>query len=248
MIKEPVNVYFVVSGKYHDIDFARLALLKLLAEHDQIRTTVAPDYTDTDAIAASDFLISFTVDVAPTPEQTKVLQDYVSGGKKWLALHGTNSILAFREDGLVDAPDDAPEFMELLGSQFVAHPPIGPFKVEVVDDTNPLSQGMTDFEIVDELYLSKTTADIEILMQTRFGGEATGFVESQWPEDTIVPITYLRKYGKGEIFYCTLGHSRSHYDLPEFAPFYTHPERCSWNYPIYYEILRRSIKWALGTL
>ncbi|MEM1020979.1 MAG: ThuA domain-containing protein, partial [Pseudomonadota bacterium] len=45
MIKEPVNVYFVVSGKYHDIDFARLELLKLLAEHDQIRTTVAPDYT-----------------------------------------------------------------------------------------------------------------------------------------------------------------------------------------------------------
>lgn len=247
MIKEPITCYFVASGKYHDIDFARLELLKLLAEHDNIRTTVAPDYSDIDAICASDFLMTYTCDVVATPEQTARLKDYVAGGGKWLALHGTNSILRFLEDGRVDAPNEAPEFMELVGTQFVAHPPIGPFKVEVVDDSHALTEGMTDFEVIDELYLSRTDAEIHTLMQTRFTGEATGFVEDKW-EDAVVPITYLRDVGDGQVFYCTLGHCRGHYDVTVMTPFYPHTERCAWNYPIYYELLRRSIKWAMGIL
>lgn len=247
MIKKPITCYFVASGKYHDIDFARLELLKLLAEHDNIRTTVAPDYSDIDAICASDFLMTYTCDVVATPEQTARLKDYIAAGGKWLALHGTNSILRFLEDGRVDAPNEAPEFMELLGTQFVAHPPIGPFKVEVVDDTHALTQGMTDFEVIDELYLSRTDADIKTLMQTRFTGDATGFVEDKW-EDAAVPITYLRDVGEGQVFYCTLGHCRGHYDVTVMTPFYPHTERCAWNYPIYYELLRRSIKWAMGIL
>ena len=39
-----VDVYLVAAGKYHDIDFARLELLKLLAEHEQIRVTAVSDY------------------------------------------------------------------------------------------------------------------------------------------------------------------------------------------------------------
>lgn len=247
MIKTPMTCYFIAAGKYHDIDFARLELLKLLAEHDNIRTTVAADYSDIDAICASDFLMTYTCDVVATPEQTARLKAYVAGGGKWLALHGTNSILRFLEDGRVDAPNEAPEFMDLLGTQFVAHPPIGPFKVEVVDDSHPLTQGMTDFDVIDELYLSKTHADIQTLMQTRFTGEATGFVEADW-ENEVVPITYLRDVGEGQVFYCTLGHCRGHYDVTVMTPFYPHTERCAWNYPIYYELLRRSIKWAMGTL
>lgn len=247
MIKQPVTAYFVAAGKYHDIDFARLEILKLLGEHDHIRTTVAADYSDIEAIKASDFLITYTCDVIADDAQTKALRDYVASGKKWLALHGTNSILRFLEDGRVDAPEENNDFMELLGTQFKAHPPIGPFDVEVVDDTHPLTQGMTDFEVIDELYLSKTLGDIDILMQTRFTGEATGFVDLDW-KDAVVPITYLRDFGEGQVFYCTLGHCRGHYDVTVMTPFYPHTERCAWNYPIYYELLRRSIKWALGTL
>ena len=36
-----VNVYMVAAGQYHDIDYARLELLKLLAENEKIRTHVA---------------------------------------------------------------------------------------------------------------------------------------------------------------------------------------------------------------
>ena len=48
------NAYLVAAGQFHDIDFARLELLKLLAEHDNVRCTVAADYRDTAAIGASE--------------------------------------------------------------------------------------------------------------------------------------------------------------------------------------------------
>ena len=97
-IKKRLDVVLVAGGKYHDIDFARLELLKLLAEDERIRTRVYEDYSNLHAISNADFLITYTCDVRPTLEQQKVLRDFVANGKRWLALHGTNSILQFLSD------------------------------------------------------------------------------------------------------------------------------------------------------
>jgi len=243
----PIQSHFIAAGKYHDIDYARLEILKLMADQPRIRATVAMDYANIDRLADCEFLVTYTCDVIPSATEVAALKTFLARGGRWLALHGTNSILRFLESGLVDAPDVAPEFMEMLGTQFVAHPPIGPFTVEVPQTGDPLTRGMNDFEVVDELYLSRTTAEIETLMLTRFTGEATGFVDSQW-QDAEVPILYRRKHGRGEVVYCTLGHCRGHYDVQVFTPFWPHPERCAWNYPIYHELLRRSLRWAMGEL
>lgn len=242
---ERIDAHFVAAGKYHDIDFARLEILKLLAEHPQVRTTVACDYGDIERLDQCRFLVTYTCDLMPSEAETAAIRSWLERGGKWLALHGTNSILRFTESG-VDCPDEQPDAMEMLGTQFKAHPPIGPFTVEVVDRDHELTRGIDDFEVVDELYLSKTTAKIDTLMQTRFEGEATGFVEADWPATT-VPILYTRDIGKGRIVYNTLGHCRSHYDLPDLEPFYAHPERCAWNYPVYYDLLRRGLDWAMRT-
>ena len=238
-----IDAHFVAAGKYHDIDFARLEVLKLLAEHPQIRTTVGCDYAATERIAACRFLVSYTCDLMPTPRETAAIRAWLEAGGKWLALHGTNSILVFTEGG-VDTPNDRSDVMEILGTQFKAHPPIGPFKVEVVDRDHELTRGIDDFEVVDELYLSNTTAPIDTLMQTRFTGEATGFIADQW-EETVVPILYTRQIGAGTVSYNALGHCRGHYDLPGMVDFYPNPEKCAWNYAVYYELLRRGIAWAM---
>jgi type 1 glutamine amidotransferase len=240
-----IDVHFVAAGKYHDIDFARLEVLKLLAEHPAIRTTVATDYRDVDRIAACRFLVTYTCDLMPSVEEAAHIRTFLENGGRWLALHGTNSILRFTDAG-VDTPEERPDVMELLGSQFKAHPPIGaPFTVEVVDRDHALTRGLDDFDVVDELYLMKMLSPVKVLMQTRFTGEATGFVDAQW-DDAVVPVLYLRDLGKGTVLYNTLGHCRSHYDVIELLPFWVHPERCAWNYPVYYEMLRRSIRWACG--
>lgn len=246
-MSERIDAHFVAAGKYHDIDFARLEILKLLAEHPHIRTTVANNYDDIERITASTFLITYTCDLMPKTDQVLAIRRFLEKGGRWLALHGTNSILRFTEGG-VDTPEERPDMMELLGTQFKAHPPIGaPFRVTVVDADHPLTKGIADFDVIDELYLSKTVAPIRVLMQTSFTGEATGFVDLNWDE-AAVPIIYQRDVGEGAVLYNTLGHCRGHHDLKELMPFYDHPERCAWNYPVYYELLRRGIRWAAGDL
>lgn len=242
-----IDAHLVAAGKFHDIDFARLELLKLLAEHPQVRTSVASGYGDTARLAACRFLVTYTCDLMPTPAEAQAIRAFVEGGGRWLALHGTNSILRFTDAG-VDSPEERPDVMEMLGSQFKAHPPIGaPFRVRVTEPDHPLTRGIADFDVVDELYLMKMMAPVEVLMETSFTGEATGFVEAQWDE-AAVPVLYLRPLGKGAILYNTLGHCRGHHDVIELMPFWDHPERCAWNYPVYYEMLRRGLRWAMGAL
>jgi hypothetical protein len=246
MPHKKTTAYLITGGRFHAMDFARLELLKLLGEQHHIRTKTGNDYRDIEGIAAADFLITYTCDLLPTPAQAAALRGYIANGGKWFALHGTNSVLRITDEGGCKCPDDAaPDFFELLGTQFKAHPPIGPYRVDITDPSHPLTQGLESFETVDEQYLSKPRADIHMLLETRFVGEATGFVDDlHWVDDRPQPVLYLRKFGKGEILYLTLGHCRGHYDLQPLADFNPIIERCSWNLPVYYELLRRGINWA----
>ncbi len=65
MADKKINAYMVAAGMYHDIDYARLVLLKLLAEHENIRTKVACDFIYIEFLQASDFLITYTCNLIP---------------------------------------------------------------------------------------------------------------------------------------------------------------------------------------
>lgn len=247
MPKQKINAYLVSGGRFHDIDFARLEILKLLGEHHHVRTKVGNDYSDIEGISQSDFLITYTCDLVPTDEQVAALRGFLERGGRWLALHGTNSILRLTEEGGCRCPDDErPAFFELLGTQFKAHPVIGAYQVDIVEPDHALTRGIEPFETVDEQYLSVRKSAIEVLMETRFAGEATGFVDNEVWEEGTHPVLYTRALGKGEVLYFTLGHCRGHFDLQPLAEFNPIIERCSWNLPVYYEILRRGIVWAMG--
>lgn len=246
MPKAAIDAYFVCGGKYHDIDYARLQLLGLLGEHDRIRTRVAEDYADSAAIEASDFLVTYTVDIVPDEATAVRLRDYVSSGKRWLALHGTNSILRYVKGRGWEAPRDAQTFMQTLGSQFVAHPPIAPYRVEITAPLHPLVAGIEPFDAHDELYLSELHPPFETLLHTRWTGEAKGFAERDWSVDEPRPVMYLKKVGAGEVLYLTLGHARGHYDMRPLMDEYPTVERGSWPVPAFNELLRRSLRWAAG--
>ncbi len=240
------RVYLVAAGDFHDIDFARLELLKLLAEHESVRVEVAANYHDIDAIAESDFLVTYTCNLVPSEDEQAALKAYVESGKKWFALHGTNSILKFLDAGGVDAPETAPVLMSVLGTQFIAHPPIMPFKVEIADPDHDLVRGIEPFETDDELYLSRIHGDLHMLLETHYTGKAQGFVEEDWPDDEARPIYYINKVGAGEVLYLNLGHCRGHYDMQPMVPFYPQIERGSWEKPEYYELLRRGLRYCIG--
>ncbi|MDE2466998.1 MAG: ThuA domain-containing protein [Alphaproteobacteria bacterium] len=241
--KTKIRCALVAGGKYHDIDFARLELLKLLAEDPRVRVRVFEDYSNITAICDSDFLVTYTCDVVPSLEEQEALRRWVEAGGRWYALHGTNSILRFLENGKVDSPRWAPHFMQTLGSMFIAHPPIKPYRVEVADPSHPLTTGIAPFETNDELYLVETYGKLHVLLDTQFEGEATGFVDDRW-ERARHPVFYLHPLGRGTVLYLTLGHCRGHYDMQPLMDFYPAVERCAWDLPVFYDLLRRGLAWA----
>ena len=246
---ETVDVHLVAAGKYHDIDFARLELLKLLAEHEHIRVTVASDYENADQVNNCNFMISYTCDVRPSENAQKFIRKWVEDGGRWMALHGTNSALDMGGPDGVDSPRCFPLWAETLGSQFIAHPPIAPYSVEISDPSNWLVSDLESFETDDELYLCEyhNQENLHTLLHTDWNGEARGFVESDWTNDEKRRLVmYLRPLGDGCVLYNTLGHCRGHYDMRPLTDYYPKIERCSWEIPQYYELLKRGIRWGMG--
>ena len=94
-----INCVLICGGVWHDMDFARLELLKLLAEDKSVRTRVFENYETLDAIHEADILVTYTCDVTPSLAAQELLRDWLAVGGRWYALHGTNSVLRMLADG-----------------------------------------------------------------------------------------------------------------------------------------------------
>ena len=173
------------------------------------------------------------------------MRGFVEGGGCWLALHGSNALLEFLGDGRIGARAEADDFMELIGSRFLAHPPIGEFTVEITDPAHPLTQGLEPFAVIDELYLFEHLAEFRTLLHTRFTGSCAPFAHADWDTDD-APVMYQRQLGKGAVIYLSLGHCRGHYDPSPNGAYITHPSQGAWAYPVFGELLRRVIGWAMA--
>lgn len=246
---QKVDVYLVCNAKYHDTNFARLELLKLLAENEDIHTRVAENFSDLQAIQASSFLITYTCDLRPTPEEQQGLASFLQKGGRWLALHATNALLEFVEGGKVDTPDVAPQFMELLGSRFVAHPANQKISVRVTDVEHALTENISDFEVEDEEpYYCEALGEQKVLLEASYSEPSTGYVQSDYGTDRDNhPQMYLHPWGQGEVLYLSLGHCAGKHDMKPMVDIFP-IVRGSWNSPVYYELLRRGIRWGVGTL
>ena len=246
-----INAVLVVGGKWHDFDFARLELLKLLAVDERIRTQVSSDYENVGLLSDADVLITYTCDVRPSVAAQTAIKDWVSRGGRLFALHATNSAIdgpdTFGPD--FETPDAMPVFSEVLGSRFLSHPAIEPYPVNVSPgaESDPLVVGLETFHANDELYLCEMTSVVEPLLETRWTGTTQGFATADWPTDEPRYVMYRRPLGSGCVLYFTLGHCRSHWDM-KHAPFHGMKwptiDRGSWELDEFHEILRRGLAWA----
>jgi uncharacterized protein len=247
------DAVLVAGGRYHDIDYARLQILNLLAEHPHVRVQVTSDWENTDLFDAAQIVVSYTCDVRPSEPAQRKLRSWVEAGGRWLALHGTNAALDLGGPNGVDAPRVFPLWADTLGSQFIAHPPIQPYKVETAHDVSAdnrwLVADLEAFDTDDELYLSEYHAreQLQPLLSTHWNGDAKGFAEHDWTTcDPTHLVSYVRPLGDGAVLYNTLGHCRGHWDMAPRLAYYPRIERCSWDVPQYHELLRRGIRWTLG--
>ena len=245
---QKIDVYLVCNAKYHDTNFARLELLKLLGENEDIHTRVAENFSDSKAIASSKLLITYTCDLRPTVEEQTALGEFLKNGGRWFALHATNALIDF-VDGKPDTPDIAPHFMELLGSKFVAHPANQIIQVRVTDVAHALTNDISDFEVEDEEpYYCEPRGEQLVLLEASYSEPSVGYVQSDYGTDRDShPQMYLHPWGDGEVLYLSLGHCSGKHDMKPMVD--VQPAiRGSWNSSVYYELLRRGIRWGSGEL
>lgn len=209
----PVNCVLICGGQWHDFDYVRTSLTRRLARYPGVRTRPFDNYDCADALAGADVLVSYTCQCRAEPEQREALVSFVARGGRWLALHGTNAGIDAEPPG---------RLTEVLGSRFIAHPPIGPFLVEVARPEHPLVAGVGEFEVTDELYLCELHGPLDVLLHARFQFD-----------DEPRPVLYLRAHGNGEVCYLTVGHVDEQH-------------QGSWSVPQFHAVLDRALARALG--
>ncbi len=108
--------------------------------------SVSGDFKDIDSwLPKSDLLVTYVAGPFPDDRQVQRVAEWLDGGGRWLALHGTSGGRA------VPMPDGSPGRMmsraphhEVLGAFFLNHPPIRKFRVDVCDRDHPLARGLPD--------------------------------------------------------------------------------------------------------
>ena len=160
----------------------------------------------------------------------KNLVDFLKNGGGLAVLHA--GVASFRK---------WPEFGDLMGARFDNHPWNSGSKVTIkVDDpSHPVSQAFADcphLEISDEIYqLKENYSRDKVRVLVSLDMEKTTVTPAQKKlihrEDNDFPLSYVKSYGKGRVFYCALGHQ---HDL-------------FWN-PVVLQHLLDGIQFALGDL
>ncbi|MOA09776.1 Trehalose utilization [compost metagenome] len=117
--------------------------------------------------------------------------------------------------GMCDSFRNNTEWQFLTGSQWVAHPFNDGVEYEVNiihSGSSPIVEGIQDFKVKSEQYYLHVDPAVDVLATTTFvmsEGEhsANGVIT--------MPVVYTKKWGKGKVFYNSLGHHADVFDIPE---------------------------------
>jgi len=140
-----------------------------------------------------------------TAEQEKGLLAAVQGGVGIAGWHG----------GMGDSFRNNTEYQYMVGGQWVAHPGgVIPYRVHIRDHEDPITAGLSDFAMESEQYYMHVDPSNEVLATTTFGGSV-----HPWIEGTVMPVIWKRRYGKGRVFYTSLGHVAKDFSVPEALAF-----------------------------
>jgi uncharacterized protein len=134
-------------------------------------------------------------------EQEKGLLAAVSRGVGIAGWHG----------GMADSFRACTEYQYMVGGQWVAHPGgITRYGVHITNHTDRITAGLSDFEMDSEQYYMHVDPHNDVLATTTFSGAA-----NPWIEGTVMPVAWKRHYGKGRVFYSSLGHVAKDFEVPQ---------------------------------
>jgi hypothetical protein len=145
--------------------------------------------------------------------QEKALLEAVKNGIGIAGWHG----------GLGDSFRNNTEYQFMVGGQWVAHPGgVIDYRVNIIDKKDPVTKGLEDFDMRSEQYYMHVDPNVKVLATTTFNGKT-----ADWIDGNVVPVAWKKFYGKGRVFYSSLGHVAADFNVPQAL-----------------EIQKRGILWA----
>lgn len=169
--------------------------------------------TDKTFLSGIDLIVPVWTMGTITPQQEKGLLEAVQAGTGIAGWHG----------GMGDAFRSNTSYQFMVGGQWVAHPKgIVEYEVNIVKKDDPIVKGINDFKIKSEQYYMHVDPSNHVLATTTFTSETV-----PWIDVCIMPVVWKRMYGKGKVFYSSLGHIRDDFDIFEVR-----------------EITKRGLLWA----
>ena len=174
-------------------------------------------YLDKELMQSLDLIVQVFTMSKISRDQEKALLEAVRGGVALAGWHG----------GLADSFRNNTEYQFMVGGQWVAHPGgIVPYEVNIVDQKHPITKGLSDFKMESEQYYMHVDPINKVLATTTFSDKY-----SPWIDGAVMPVVWTKMYGKGRVFYTSLGHVAKDFDVPEAR-----------------EIVKRGMLWAAGLL
>lgn len=145
--------------------------------------------------------------------ELEALEAAVRGGVGLAGFHG----------GMGDAFRSEPLYQFMCGGQWVAHPgDIVDYQVDITRPDDPIMAEIESFAYRSEQYYMHVDPGNEVLATTTFTGE-----HASWIGGVVMPVVWKRQHGQGLVFYSSLGHVASEFEVSEMAT-----------------ILRRGLVWA----
>jgi uncharacterized protein len=168
-----------------------------------------------------------------SPDGEKALYDAVRGGKGFLGMHCAAD--TFGHHGKRNKGAEDP-YIQMIGGEFVSHGPVQEeVEIEIVDPKFPgIAEGFgssgKSFRIKDEWYaLKNMPEDLHVIMVQITKGMHSG--RNKEYDRPNYPMTWARNYGKGRVFYTSMGHRED-----------------VWENPLYQGLLLGALGWATGRI
>jgi type 1 glutamine amidotransferase len=115
----------------------------------------------------------------------------------------------------------------MTGGQWVAHPGNAQarYRVRIGPQPSPITEGLRDFYVTSEQYYLHVDPAVAVLATTHVAeGAASGNaydaaaqerVDRDQAPGVVMPVTWTKRWGKGRVFYTSLGHVATVFEIPE---------------------------------
>ncbi|MBN2349094.1 MAG: ThuA domain-containing protein [Bacteroidales bacterium] len=172
-------------------------------------------YADEEYMKTVDLVVQIVTMSKITEEQENGLLRAIKNGTGIAGWHG----------GMGDAFRENVEYQFMTGGQWVAHPGgiIKEYNLSITDKEDLVTAGINDFKMKNtEQYYMHVDPNVKVLAITTFTGE-----HADWIKGCTMPVVWKKMYGKGRVFYTSLGHVVKDLEVSEVNT-----------------ILKRGIRWA----